>query len=116
MKSNGKPASATRRGGSGYREAVGQIRWDRMGRFVLIMVLLGVMGLYIGPTRSYLSTRNEFQTKQIELKRLEREYASLNSRERQLRNPKAIEEEARKLGMVRPDERPYVVQGLQKTP
>ena len=35
------------------------IRWDRVGRVALLMVLLGVVALYVGPSLSFLHTYRE---------------------------------------------------------
>ena len=36
-----------------------RIRWDRLGRIALLLVLLGVIALYVNPLRSYVSTWQE---------------------------------------------------------
>ena len=46
------------------------------------------------------------------LEQLERENARLRARKAELKNPRALEREARRLGMVKPGERAYVVEGL----
>jgi cell division protein FtsB len=92
------------------------IRWDRVSRVGLLIVLVGIVGLYIGPAHSYLSTMKEAKVKRAEVHRLQRENAHLRARRDALRSPKALEREARRLGMVRPGERAYVVKGLPKGP
>jgi cell division protein FtsB len=91
------------------------IRWDRVGRVALLLVLLGVMVLYVKPLHSFWSTRNESKSRAAEVQQLERENATLSSRRDELKNPVALEREARKLGMVRPGERAYAVEGLPQT-
>jgi cell division protein FtsB len=49
-----------------------------------------------------------------ELRDLTRENRSLKQRVRQLRDPRALEREARKLGLVRQGERAYVIEGLPR--
>ena len=49
-----------------------------------------------------------------ELRSLTAENHALTKRVRALRDPGALEREARRLGMVRQGERPYVVQGLPR--
>jgi cell division protein FtsB len=92
------------------------IRWDRVGRIVLLVVLVGIAGLYIGPLHSYWSTRHEAQAKRVEVQRLERENQRLKARRTALGSKGTLEKEARRLGMVRPGERPYVVRGLPDGP
>lgn len=89
-----------------------RIRWDRLSRAALLLVLVFVVGLYVGPARSYFTTRGQAATKRAEVEQLKRENARLRARRDALRNPKALEREARRLGMVRPGERAYVVRGL----
>jgi cell division protein FtsB len=88
------------------------IRWDRVSRVALLVVLVGMLGLYVRPARSYWSTRQEAAQRRAELAALQREHARLTARRDALRQSSAIEREARRLGMVKPGERPYVVTGL----
>lgn len=92
------------------------IRWDRVGRMVLLVVLLGITSLYIGPLQSYWSTRQQSVAKHHEVQQLRRENVRLKERRAALRTRGTLEKEARKLGMVRPGERPYSVGGLPKGP
>jgi len=92
------------------------IRWDRVGRVALLAVLAGIVLLYVGPARSYFSTMGEAKAGRAEVAALSRENAHLRAKVRALRNPAALEREARRLGMVRPRERPYVVKHLPKGP
>ena len=94
------------------RHAAARIRWDRVGRTALLVVLLGVLLLYVGPLRSWVDTWRESKSRNAEVAALERENARLRARRDQLRDPAALEREARRLGMVRPGERAYVVEGL----
>lgn len=89
-----------------------RIRWDRLSRFALLVVLVGLLGLYVGPARSYFTTRGEAAEKRSEVQALKRENERLRARRNALRDPAALEREARRLGMVRPGERAYVVRGL----
>ena len=74
----------------------------------LLIVLLGMLFLYVGPARSYWSTVQEAKHRRAEVSRLKHENAKLRARRDALRNPAALEREARRLGMVRPGERSYV--------
>ena len=90
------------------------VRWDRIGRLALLFVGLLLVYLYINPLRTYVATYKEARTKRAEVSELRREHSELVRRARALRNPNSIEMEARRLGMVRPDERAYVVRGLPR--
>ncbi|MDO8209780.1 septum formation initiator family protein [Conexibacter sp. CPCC 206217] len=89
-----------------------RVRWDRVGRISLLLLLAAVVALYVQPARSYVSTWRDSNVKQQELQALQREHDLLSRRARELRQQRTIETEARRLGMVRPGERPYVVSGL----
>jgi cell division protein FtsB len=91
-----------------------RVRWDRIGRVALLFVGLLLIYLYINPLRTYVSTWQEARTKRDEVSQLQREHAELVKRARALRSAGSIEVEARRLGMVKTDERAYVIRGLQR--
>ena len=95
-----------------YQDFAPRVRWDRIGRVALLFVGLLLVYLYVNPLRTYLATREEAQTKRNEVSQLQREHDELVTRQRALRRPGAVEIEARRLGMVKPDERAYIVRGL----
>ena len=90
----------------------GGVRWDRLGRVALLVVMGGILLLYLGPVHSYWTTWRESKTKHAELRRLEAEHGRLLDRRRELREPASLMREARRLGMVRRGERAFVVQDL----
>ena len=89
-----------------------RVRWDRVGRVALLLVLGLVLLLYVGPARSYVQTWRESKAKTRELHTLQAENQRLLARRRALREPASLEREARRLGMVRDGERSFVVRGL----
>jgi cell division protein FtsB len=91
-----------------------RVRWDRIGRLALLFVLVGLLYLYIGPARSYWATFHAAKAKRAEIARLQHENDRLRARQRALHQPSTLETEARRLGMVRPGEVPYVVRHLPK--
>lgn len=91
-----------------------RIRWDRVGRVALLIVLVSLALLYIRPAASYVSTWRESKDRRAEVERLERENARLRARRAALRDEDTLEVEARRQGMVKPGERAYVVRGLPK--
>jgi cell division protein FtsB len=92
------------------------IRWDRVSRVVLLVVLVGIVGLYVGPARSYWSTLQEAKHRRAEVTTLKHENARLRAKRNALRSPSALERQARRLGMVRAGERAYSVKHLPKGP
>jgi cell division protein FtsB len=91
-----------------------RVRWDRVGRVALLVLLGGVLLAYVGPARSLVSTWRESNARQAQVRTLDREHQVLLRQAKQLRDPRTVQEEARRLGMVRPGERPYVVSGLPR--
>lgn len=89
-----------------------RIRWDRVGRMMILVVLIGVALLYVGPLASFWSARGEAGHRRAEVQQLRTENARLRTQREALEHGSALEVEARRLGMVRPGERPFVVKGL----
>ena len=92
------------------------IRWDRMSRVALLFVLVVLVYLYAGPARSYWTTVREAKQRRAEVAVLKRENERLRARRQALRGASALEREARRLGMVKAGERPYVISHLPKGP
>src|SRR5512135_3258221 len=107
---NPRPAQRPRRVPS--RGQPVRVRWDRLGRLGLLIVLLVVAGLYVKQGLSLLSTRTQAEQQLSIVHRLTRENARLARERAALNDPVTIERDARALGMVRAGERPYVVTGL----
>jgi cell division protein FtsB len=91
-----------------------RIRWDRVGRVGLLVVLAVVVGLYVEHALTYLSTRSKAQQQLAIVQRLTRDNASLRRQENALSDPATIQRDARALGMVQAGERPYVITDLPK--
>jgi cell division protein FtsB len=88
-----------------------RVRWDRAGRVGLLIVLGVVVGLYVQHTLSYMATRSQASHQEAIVDRLARQNASLARQQAALSQPGTIVQDARALGMVRPNERPYVITG-----
>jgi cell division protein FtsB len=83
-----------------------------VGRVALLLVLAVVAGLYIQHALAYWSARSQAHSEATIVRNLKADNARLQAQQRALRDPATIMLDARKLGMVRPGERPYVVTGL----
>lgn len=85
------------------------IKWERLpGSWLLVIVLvMGVM--YVPPLHGYYKQRKETSAQKATLQELGKENRALKTRARALKRESTIELEARKLGMVKPDERPFVI-------
>jgi cell division protein FtsB len=95
--------------------AVG-IRWDRVSRVAMLFVLGGILILYIGPVRAYFATKHRVAAQNAIVHKLREDNQRLRERRRALSHPTTLEREARKLGMVRPGEKPFIVRHLPKGP
>ena len=90
------------------------IRWDRLGRIALLGTLFVILLLYISPAKHWWEQSRTSNAQEQELEDLTKENRGLKERVRALRDPGALEREARRLGMVRQGERAYVIEGLPK--
>ena len=83
-----------------------------MGRFALMTTLLVILALYVSPAVHWFEQTRTAGRQRQELRDLAREHRALLHRARELRDPGAIEREARRLGMVRQGERSFVIENL----
>jgi cell division protein FtsB len=90
------------------------IRWDRLGRLALLVLLGGILLLYVSPAKHWWEGSRTAASQSAELRELEAEHAELERRAAELRNPNTLELEARKLGMVQQGERAYVIENPPK--
>ena len=90
------------------------IRWDRLGRLALLGTLIVILLLYISPAKHWWQQSRTRGAQEQELKELTQENSLLKRRVKALRDPGALEREARRLGMVRQGERAYVIEGLPR--
>ncbi len=107
---------ATARAGNSPRRRTKSIRWDRVGRTALLLVLGVILLLYIPPAMRWFEQRQTAGRQSAELQELQREHEELQARLESLRGPDAVEREARRLGMVRLGERPIVIENLPEQP
>jgi cell division protein FtsB len=86
-----------------------RIRWDKVGRVLLLVVLAVVLGLYVQEALAYLSVRSEANQQAAIVHQLTRANARLARQQRSLNDPSTIRRDARELGMVLPGERAYAI-------
>jgi hypothetical protein len=89
-----------------------RVRWDRIGRLALLCVLVALVYLYASAGLRMLSTWHQSRHDSAAVVAMEREHRALVRQHEQLSGQAALEAEARKLGMMRKGEQPYVVSGL----
>jgi cell division protein FtsB len=88
------------------------IRWDRLSRVALLGTLVVILLLYLSPAKQWWQQSRTASAQREELRQLGAENRRLKRQVRALRDPGALEREARRLGMVRQGERAYVIKGL----
>jgi cell division protein FtsB len=88
-----------------------RVRWERLGRVALLLVLAVVIGLYADHAISFFTARAQTNRQQAVVAQLKRQNAYFEQRQRSLNDLSAILAQARRLGMVRPGEQPYTITG-----
>jgi len=88
---------------------VARVRWDRLGRLAMLGVLVVLAYLYLSAGVHLLSTYRQAHGASAKVAAMEREHAALQRQHEALGSPGAVEAQARKLGMMKHDERPYIV-------
>jgi cell division protein FtsB len=80
-------------------------------RWLALVVLAVIAAAYVHPLRAYFSTRDDVARRRAEVRGLERERRALEARLAVGRTDAFVEREARKLGLVRPGEHLFIVNG-----
>jgi hypothetical protein len=93
-------------------QAAARVRWDRLGRIAMLLVLLALVFLYLGTGLHMLSTWHQSNRTGARVAAMEREHRKLLGEHNQLSSQSNLEVHGRALGMQRPDEQTYVVGNL----
>lgn len=91
-----------------------RIHWDKLGRVVLVIVLFLILVSYVNPAVNFIDAWRDSHAQRSELQQLKREHSRLAARAASLDDDAVAAQEARKLGMVAPGERSYVIRNLPK--
>jgi cell division protein FtsB len=86
-----------------------RIRWDKLGRVVLVLVLFAILASYVSPALNFVDAWQDSRAERTQLQELQRENAQLRSQAGSLDGPDAAERAARRLGMVASGERSYAI-------
>ncbi len=81
-------------------------------RWLAAVVVALIAAAYVQPLRAYLSIRDEVERRRSEVDALQREQRTLAARLEYARTEEFVVREARKLGLVRPGERLFIVNGF----
>jgi cell division protein FtsB len=104
-----KPAARRK---PGARRSGSRIRWDRVGRIALTLVLAAVLYSYLNPAIDFVKTYTATTAAKAEFHEMLRENKRLHKRIQTAEDPIVISRKARAQGMVAEGETPIVVHGL----
>ena len=103
---------APRRASHGLKR--GGIRWDRLSRVALLVLLGAILLMYVSPAKHWWEASRTASAQSSELRHLEAENERLKEHSALLKDPDTLELEARKLGMTRSDERAFVIENAPR--
>jgi hypothetical protein len=89
-----------------------RVRWDRLGRVAMLGVLVVLAYLYLSAGVHLLGTWRQARGESAKVATMQREHNALQRQHEALGSPGAVEAQARKLGLMKHDERPFIVSGL----
>jgi hypothetical protein len=104
-----RPAARKRRPAA--RSGASRIKWDRVGRVALTLVLVAVLYSYFGPSIDFVKTYTGTTAAKAELHGLLKENRRLHDRIQSADDPLVVDHEARAQGMVAEGETPVVIRG-----
>jgi hypothetical protein len=88
------------------------VRWDRLGRLAMLFVLGALLYLYLSAGIHMLSSWGQARGDSSAVRAMEREHGILVRQHEALARQGTLEAEARRLGMMKNGEQPYIVSGL----
>ena len=88
------------------------MRWDRLGRAAMLCVLAVLLYLYVSAGVRMFSTWRQSGRDNAAVSLLQQERTVLLREHRELSSTSTLEAEARRLGMMKRGEQPYLVTGL----
>jgi hypothetical protein len=103
---------APRKARPAARRGPSRIKWDRLGRVALTLVLVAVFYSYLHPTISLFETYRGTGAAKAKRHQLLQENRALHQRIKSSKDPIVIGREARAQGMVAEGETPTVARGL----
>jgi hypothetical protein len=104
-----RPAARKRRPAA--RSGASRIKWDRVGRVALTLVLAAVLYSYLGPSLNFVKTYPGTTEAKAKLHELLDQNRRLHSRIQSAKDPLVVQREARGQGMVAEGETAVVLHG-----
>lgn len=102
---------AARKARPAARSRPSRIKWDRVGRVALTLVLVAVLYSYLGPSIDFVKTYTGTTTAKAKLHGLLKEDRRLHNRIQSADDPLVVDREARAQGMIAEGETPVVIRG-----
>lgn len=102
---------AARKARPAARSGPSRIKWDRVGRIALTLVLVAVLYSYLGPSVDFVKTYTGTTAAKAKLHGLLKEDRRLHNRIQSADDPLVVDREARAQGMVAEGETPVVIRG-----
>jgi cell division protein FtsB len=84
------------------------LRWAALATLVVVALL------YYRPVKSYVDTRGALEARQAEVRKLRARRDELARRLEEADTPEALARRARRLGLVKPGERLFIVNGIEE--
>jgi cell division protein FtsB len=107
-----RPAARKRRPAA--RSGPSRIKWDRVGRVALTIVLAAVLYSYLNPAIDFVKTYTATTAAKAKLHELQHVNRRLHRQVQSAEDPIVVDREARAQGMVSPGETPIVIHGLNR--
>jgi cell division protein FtsL len=108
----GKRRPAARKRRPAARSGASRVKWDRIGRIALVLVLFAVAYSYLNPAIDFVKTYTATTAAKAQLHELQHENRTLHNQVQSADDPRVIDRKARAQGMVLEGENPAVVRGL----
>lgn len=102
---------APRKGRPAARRGPSRIKWDRVGRIALTVVLFAVLYSYLNPSIEFVKTYTGTSEAKAKLHELLDQNQRLHTRIQSSEDPLVVQREARSQGMVAEGETPVVIDG-----
>ena len=90
------------------RRRVPILRWAALATLAVVALL------YYRPLKSYVETRGALEERRAEVEQLRAKRDDLARRLERVDTPEALARRARKLGLVKPGERLFIVKGIEE--
>jgi cell division protein FtsB len=103
---------AARRKRPAARRGASRVKWDRVGRIALTLVLAAVLYSYLNPAIDFVKTYTATTAAKAKLHELQDQNTRLHNRIQSSEEPLVVERQARAQGLVAEGETPTVLRGL----